>query len=84
MQNLDVAPNTMQLVIHSIRDVPYKGDADRAINAFVKFDFGYPQSAPIRDKLLLWQEKVVWHHLMRISRWPQIREIILESNIETL
>ena len=50
VQNLDVAPNTMQLVIHSIRDVPYKGDADRAINAFVKFDFGYPQSAPIKGQ----------------------------------
>ena len=50
VQNLDVPVNTMRLIIHSINDVPYKGDPDRAVNAFVKFDFGYPRTAPIEGQ----------------------------------
>ena len=50
VQNLDVEANTMRLIIHSINYVPYKGDSDRAINAFVKFDFGYPRAAPIEGQ----------------------------------
>jgi hypothetical protein len=50
VRNLDVAANELRLIIHSINDVPYRGDPERAINAFVKFDFGYPRTAPIEGQ----------------------------------
>ena len=84
VQNLDVAPNTMQLVIHSIRDVPYKGDADRTINAFVKFDFGYPQSAPIKGQTSIVAGKGRLVSFERVSRWGLGQEIVPRQRSGTL
>lgn len=50
VKNMDVPVHTMSLTIHSINDFPYKGDPERALNIFIKFDFGYPRAAPIQGQ----------------------------------